>query len=816
MPENNLKKFSSNYKLVLVKAANLAQVLNSTAIGPEIILYSLIAQKGCLGSEILNKLNLTEDKIKQNLSLTSAEIKNNILPQFDNAAKKIIEKSVVLAYNQNHVYIGTEHLLLAMIESQNAAIKKIFQKNISSPDYIKNQVQIIFNSTSRFNNFASSFNSLNKDEELNELYPASITETILDNFTIDLTNKNIQKNIDPVIGRDEEISRLIEILMRRTKNNPLILGDPGVGKTALVEGLAKKITKGEVPEILLDKKILMLDLPAIVAGTMFRGEFENRMKQIMQEIKKNDDLLIFIDEIHNIIGAGSTQGSLDAANILKPALARGEIRCIGATTYEEYKKHFEGDAALERRFQVIRVKEPSAAETMEILQGVKEYYENYHQVKIADSAIDAAVKLSHKYIPDRHLPDKALDLIDEASSKIKIKQKLDDLAWRLKEKERNLNEIKSLKEKAIAKENFRQALTFKKQEQQITEEIESLKGLIKNKRTNYPQVSQREICEVVAKITHLPVNELLLEERDKFLNLEQLLAGKIIGQPRALTILAAAIRRAKAGISEQNRPLGSFIFIGPSGTGKTYTAKILSQILFDNPEAFIKIDMSEYSEKFNISKLIGAPAGYVGYKESGKLTDAVKRNPNALVLFDEIEKAHPDIFNLLLQVLDDGYITDAIGKKVDFKNTIIIMTSNLGSDKINKIIGFDKDNAKDQELNLENEVKKFFRPEFVNRLDKIVIFNKLNQTDLSKIVEIELRNLVARLKKQAISLEIDNKVNKLLLETNFREEQGARFIKQNIEELVENPLAEKIFSNLKPAKAFKLKAVNNKLQIING
>ncbi len=813
-----LKNFSTNYQEILIKAINLSWQLKTKKVKPEILLYALLLQKGSLGAEILQKANLKKEKVKTYLNNNKKVSKSNadFIPVLDERTIKIIEKSAIIAYQHRHPYIATEHLLLAILESKAINLEKILKNNQVNQTFIKNQIQTIFNSTSKFQNFTSSFDNF-EGEELTGIHPTtSQKNSLLETFTVNLTDPAIQKNIDPVIGREEEITRLIEILMRRTKNNPLILGDPGVGKTAIVEGLAKKIVDGQVPEILLDKKIFALDIALVVAGTMFRGEFENRMKQILEEIKKDPNLIIFIDEIHNIIGAGSTQGSMDVANILKPALARGEVRCIGATTFEEYKKHLEGDVALERRFQIVKINEPTEKQTIEILQGVKGNYENYHNVKITDQAISTAVELSKKHLTDRFFPDKALDLLDEAASKIKIKQKKDSITRQLKETEDQLEQIKTDKEKAIIAENFKQAILLKAQEKDKQEQINNLKERL-NKKKNYQSiVAPEEIGQIISKITAIPIEEVLLTEKKKFLKLEKLLAKKIIGQEKALNTLAQTIRRTKAGIAEQNRPLGSFIFIGPSGTGKTYTAKILSQILFDYDNSLIKIDMSEFSEKFNISKLIGAPAGYIGYKESGKLTDAVKRNPNSIVLFDEIEKAHPDVFNLLLQVLDEGYITDAIGKKINFKNTIIIMTSNLGSEKLNKAMGFDKQSTEQDELALESEIKKFFRPEFVNRLDKIIFFKSLNQKELAKIAKIELASLEERLAKQNIKIEYDNQVINYLAKTNFREDQGARFIKQNIEELISNPLSEKIFQQTKSNGIFKIIIKNNNLQITNG
>jgi len=529
MSENILKNFSTNYREVLVKSINLAWQLKIKNITPEFLLYALILQKGSIGSEILQKANLKEEKIKQRLSAYTPKQKKDFIPVFAQQTLRIIEKSASLAYSHNHPYIATEHLLLALIESKNQNLEKSLKDLQLNQNFIKNQLQIIFNSTSKFQNFTSSFGNFNpNNDELIDMYPSQAKGSFLEAFTTDLTDKKIQKNIDPIIGRENENTRLIEILMRRNKNNPLILGDPGVGKTALVEGLAKKIIEGNVPEILANKKILALDIALIVAGTMFRGEFENRMKQILEEIKKDPNIIIFIDEIHNIIGAGSTQGSMDVANILKPALARGEVRCIGATTFEEYKKHLEGDAALERRFQLIKVQEPTAQETIAILQGVKNNYEQYHNVQITDEAIATAVDLSHKYLTDRFFPDKALDLLDEAASRLKIYQKLNQTVLKLKEEEKMLADIQAAKEKAVIAENFKQAIFLKNQEKEKLEQINQLKMVLKNKVQNQPQINKNEICQTVAKITSIPLGELLLEEKDKFLKLEKILARKIV------------------------------------------------------------------------------------------------------------------------------------------------------------------------------------------------------------------------------------------------------------------------------------------------
>lgn len=814
MQDNLLNNFSSNYKQVLINSINLAWQLNQKKVGPDLILYNLFFQKSSIASEILKKNKINEQKIKKLIKpAEQSNKKNKPTPVFGANTISLIEKSAAIAFRHKHNYIATEHLLLALVESNNKQTKKLLTDLNLNTKQIEQQIIIIFNSASKFNDFSASIDlpAENQPEELLDLSPAmpgSAPKSFLKNFTFDLTDNKNQKNLDPVIGRENEIERLIEILMRRTKNNPLILGDPGVGKTAIVEGLAKKINNQQVPEVLANKRILSLDIPLIVAGTMFRGEFENRLKQLIEEIKKDQDIIIFIDEIHNIIGAGSSNGSMDVANILKPALAKGQIRCIGATTFEEYKKHFENDAALERRFQLIKLNEPTQKQTIKILQGIKDNYQQYHQVKISDQAVKYSVELADRYLTERFFPDKAIDLLDEAAARVRINQKTNPVLNHLNTLIDQHNQLKRQKQEAVLRENFNDAIILKKKEQQVQEQIDLLEQKIKNQKKAKPQINKNDICQIVAKITNIPAAELQMDQNQKFINLETLLQKKVIGQEKAIKALAQAIRRSKAGINETNKPLGSFIFIGSSGTGKTYTAKILSQILFQNQNSLIKIDMSEFSEKFNISKLIGAPAGYVGYKESGKLTDAVKRNSNSVVLFDEIEKAHPDVFNLLLQILDEGYITDAAGKKINFKNTIIIMTSNLGSEKINNSIGFDKNNQI-TDLNLESEIKKFFRPEFINRLDKIIYFNNLNHKNLQQIAQLELDKLAKRLEQQKIELQIKPAVMKYLVNQNQQSAKGARYIKQNIEELITNPLAEKILDSKK-----KDYIINFKKQII--
>lgn len=795
MPELTFTHFSNHAKEVLIRSVKVAIELHDQHVQPEYILYSLMRQKGSIGSILLAKTAMRDSILDHDL-IKRAGAKSE-LPVLSSTSVALVEKAAVLANAHRHQYVGTEHLLLALLDSDTPKIKHIFTEHNIQTEQLKQHLKTIFGSINKFQDFMSSFQG-GAHTSPDQVLPQQ-KKSVLEGFTTDLTNPLTQKTIDPVIGREDEISRLIEILMRRTKNNPLILGDPGVGKTAIVEGLAKRIMLGQVPEFLLDKRILSLDLGLLVAGTMFRGEFESRLKQIMEEVKRDPNIIIFIDEIHNIIGAGSTQGSMDVANILKPALARGEVRCIGATTYEEYKKYIESDAALERRFQLVKVTEPTPEQTIAILEGIKENYELYHNVHITTEALEAAATLSAKYISDRHLPDKAIDLIDEAASKLKISQKASGLSIKLKEEERRLREVVMLKQKAIMEENFKKAITLKVKEKELIQTIEQLKLVLKAKNISpRHRVGRKEICQVLSRITGIPLAEIEAEERQRLLRLEEVLRARVVGQDEAVSAVAQALRRAKSGIREPHRPLGSFLFIGPSGTGKTHLAKVLAQEFFQDKDALIKIDMSEFSEKFNISKLIGAPAGYVGYKESGKLTDAVKRRPYSIVLFDEVEKAHPDIFNLLLQILDEGTVSDATGKRIDFRNTIIIMTSNLGAEKLHSVIGFGREQH-NAVAELEGEVRRFFRPEFINRLDGIIVFSPLNRDHLQAILHMELEALRQRLQAQGTALEIGSDVYGFILARVTELDKGARMLKKKVEELIETPLADTMLRSKKKA-----------------
>ncbi len=803
-----LNKFTTHLKNTLGKSAELALERKSKFVTPDHLLLALAEQKGGIAFEILSKINLDLDALRQavrdhqdfaNLSDDPGFNLGDVT--FAPNSRRALEKAVLTANVYKHKYVGTEHLLFGLLEMNEPDVQTLLKTTGIVPGDLRQHLLIVLKSTSKFPDLTGFFQPDTKELEPGEPRTTKGTPA-LDFFAHDLTSDQQQAIIDPVIGRRTEIERLIHILSRRTKNNPVLIGDPGVGKTAIVEGLAKKIVEGDVPEVLQGKRILALDLGLVVAGTIYRGEFESRLKQVIDEIRSDNDIILFIDELHTIIGAGSASGSMDAANILKPALAKGLIRCIGATTFEEYRKHIESDPALERRFQPINVAEPTLDETEQILRGLRTNYEKYHRVRITDEAVEAAVQLSARYVQDRFLPDKAIDLIDEAASKMKISRPSSGPAREIRDLERNLADLEHKKQQAVEGERFEKALALKAESELLLTKLERLK----EKRDDGRQpmvgaIGRKDVAEIVSKMTGVPLHELIREERDRLLHLEHLLSKRIIGQSEAIKAIADSIRRSRVGLANPNRPIGSFIFLGPSGVGKTETAKAIAELVYEDQAALIRIDMSEYGESFNVSKLIGAPAGYVGYKESGKLTEAVRRKPYSVVLFDEIEKAHPDVFNVLLQVLEDGHLTDAVGKTVNFKNTIIILTSNIGLQNLNQVaaLGFSIESEQDEQRveqrysqireEVLDELQRQFRPEFLNRIDQVIVFKPLTPSAVEKIVDLEIVDLVERLKKHDLKIAVTNAARKLLAQQGFNPDQGARALRRVIQDTVGNPIA---------------------------
>jgi len=811
MDKQILDKFTTHLKNSLKKSRELGESLGHDHIKPEHLVYGLILQKGSIAAELLIQMGLTAERIRSQVvksnSAKETDQKKELNTLSDNETKRAIEKAGLIAHKNKHKYIGTEHLLYSLLEIDTPAMVALWENNRINLNKLKSKLETVMRSTSKFPDLTQIFEQSKEGTKENK-HDDSAKNPALDFFATDLTDGTIQKSIDPVIGRGDEIERLIHILSRRTKNNPVLIGEPGVGKTAIVEGLAKKIIAGEVPDILLDKKIFKLDLSLVIAGTIYRGEFESRFKQIIDEIKKDPNIIMFIDELHTIIGTGSAAGSMDAANILKPALAKGEIRTIGATTLDEYRKYIESDAALERRFQPIIIEEANINETKEVLSGIRDNYEKYHLVQITDDAIDAAVTLSQRYMQDKFLPDKAIDLIDEAASKIKIKHKGDGLLKEIHQTEKEIEKLKNEKNDLVNKEKFEQAVKVKTKENALYERLSVLKQ--KQAQANKKfigKITKKDVAEVISGITKVPLQDLIVSEKERLLKLEELLGQQIIGQDDTLKTMADFIRRSRVGLSDPRRPIASFIFLGPSGVGKTETAKVLAKSVFEDEKALIRVDMSEFAESFNVSKLIGAPAGYVGYKEGNKLTEPVRRRPYSVVLFDEIEKAHPEVFNILLQILEDGHLTDATGREVNFKNTIIIMTSNVGLTSLNETasMGFAAETAEEKQSALVKfrdmkekvikDLEQKFRPELLNRIDKIIVFKPLDKESIGKIVKLEISKLEKKLSDQDLKIKLDKKAVDLITEKSFAPDQGARAIRRYVQEMIENQIAKSLLEN---------------------
>ncbi len=821
-----LERLSSRAKNALIAAQMLSEELHHDHIGTEHLLFGVVAEKSSFAAEILIKSRLSPEIIKSETILVNknSEI-DSWKPVLSENLKAAIEKSAITASQYGYQFIGTEHFLHGLITTNHNKARIILSKLGVEISEIEHNLMAVFENISKFPEMPNE-GSMSSGME-GHAHPG-IQENrkgqALEYYTTDLTKKAADGKIDPVIGRKKEIERLISILGRRTKNNPVLIGEAGVGKTAIVEGLALAISNRDVPDNLLDKKILALDLALVVAGSMFRGEFENRLKQIIDEIKNNPNVILFIDELHTMVGAGATTGSLDAANILKPALARGELRTIGATTLAEYKKHIEHDAALERRFQSILIEEPSKEESIAILKGIRPNYEKHHNVKITDEAIKAAVDLSDRYIQDHFLPDKAVDLVDETAAFLRSIHSNSKLAKNKRKVESELEALEEAKAKAVLSQDFTTALHLRTQEEKLRSQKQELENLDNKDKGPVYSITADDIANTVSIMTKIPLQRLTAGEIGKLSNLEKVLQSRIVGQDEAVSEIAKTIRRSRAGISDPNRPLGSFMFLGPTGVGKTETAKTIAKEIFGDSDALIRVDMSEFMERHNVSRLIGAPAGYIGYEEGGRLTEAVRRKPYAVVLFDEIEKAHPEVFNILLQVLEDGQLTDAQGKKVNFANTVIIMTSNLGMQELNaqaNKIGFsDSSETVLEKHKIEKEyeriktgvmdlLKRDLRPEFLNRIDKIIIFKPLSSIELKKITSLQLSDLQKRLALQNINLKYTAAVVKFITEKSFDPMQGARFIRKNIQDLISDPLAEKILSENMTKNSQILLGVNN-------
>ena len=812
-----MQRFTDDAQRVLSLAQEAALELGHDYVGTEHVLIGLTKVKNGVAAKALEELGLvTEDIFEAVEEHVGRGNKKATSIYMTPRVKHVLELAIQVANHMNHNYVGTEHILLGLLsDGSGVAVAILRAMNIRSNDVVE-AIRSILGSNKGSNNGGQE--GINSNNDLGEL----------SDFATDLNESAKQGKIDPVIGRDTEIQRVIQILSRRTKNNPVLIGEPGVGKTAIAEGLAQRIVTDNVPEILRNKRIISLSIGSMLAGAKYRGEFEERLKKAIDEVQQHDDMIIFIDEIHTLVGAGATEGAMDAANILKPALARGEFQVIGATTLDEYKKHIEKDAALERRFQPVQVGEPNEEDALEILKGLRDRYEAFHKAKITDEALTAAVSLSSRYITDRFLPDKAIDVVDEAASKVRMK--VFSAAPDVKALEDRLNTVKKEKEAAVTSQDFEKAAELRDEEQSLLKEIGDKKSIAKEKRDQKLIVTEEDIAAVVAQWTGIPVAKIAEEESATLLHLEEELHKRVVGQDEAVTAVAKAVRRARAGLKDPKRPIGSFLFLGPTGVGKTELARALASSLFGDESAMIRLDMSEYMEKHTVSRLVGAPPGYVGYEEGGQLTDAVRRKPYSVILLDEVEKAHVDFFNILLQVLDDGRLTDSQGRTVDFRNTVIIMTSNLGAKALHKNspeLGFLA--AKKSDFNVDENkeidfkeakksvmdaVKRHFRPEFLNRIDEMIVFHPLTEADLKEIVTILMSDVTKRLGERDLQLEITPEAMKLLVKEGSDFTMGARPLKRAIQRLIEDPVSDLILKgDAKEGKIIKADAKDNDLVV---
>ena len=789
------ERFTEKAIKVIMLAQEEARRLGHNFVGTEQILLGLIGEGTGVAAKVLKSMgvNLKDARIEVEKIIGRGSGFVAVEIPFTPRAKRVLELSLEEARQLGHNYIGTEHLLLGLIREGEGVAARVLENLGVDLSKVRTQVIRMLGETAEVSGGSGGSGGRTKTPTLDE-------------FGSNLTQMAIDGKLDPVVGRQKEIERVIQILGRRTKNNPVLIGEPGVGKTALAEGLAQRIGNGDIPDILEDKRVVTLDIGLLVAGTKYRGEFEERLKKIMDEIRAAANVILVIDEVHTLIGAGAAEGAIDAANILKPALARGELQCIGATTLDEYRKHIERDAALERRFQPVMVGEPSVEETIEILHGLRDRYEQHHKLKILDESLEAAAKLSDRYISDRYLPDKAIDLIDEAGSRVRLLNS--QLPAAAKELDKELRQVLKDKDNAVRSQDFDKAGELRDREMEIKSEIRSI---AQNKKAedeektkdNSPEVTEEDIASIVASWTGVPVQKLTESESEKLLHMEDVLHERLIGQDEAVRAISRAIRRARVGLKNPNRPIASFVFSGPTGVGKTELAKSLATYFFGAEEAMIRLDMSEFMERHTVSKLIGSPPGYVGYNEGGQLTEAVRRRPYTVVLFDEIEKAHPDVFNMLLQILEDGRLTDAKGRTVDFKNTLLILTSNIGSKVIEKGgggLGFEleADQAESQYNRIRSlvneELKQYFRPEFLNRLDEIIVFRQLTKDEVKEISVILLKEVFGRLEEQGITLEVTDKFKDRLVEEGYNPSYGARPLRRAIMRLLEDSLAEEILS----------------------
>jgi ATP-dependent Clp protease ATP-binding subunit ClpC len=798
MATSRFDKFSERARRVLSLAQEEAQRFNHNYIGTEHILLGLVRETDGVAARVLASLNIELSKVRSAVEFiigrgdraASGEI--GLTPR----SKKVIELAVDEARRLNHHYIGTEHLLIGLMREGEGVAAGVLESLGVSLEKVRAETNRI------------SSQSVPQGGQPSSRSSASKTPT-LDQLGIDLTSMARQNKLDPVVGRNNEIQRVIQILSRRTKNNPVLIGEPGVGKTAIVEALAQQIVSGDVPESLQHKRVVTLDMGVLVAGTKYRGEFEERLKKVIEEIRTSGSCVLFIDEMHTMVGAGAAEGAVDAANILKPSLARGEIQCIGATTLDDYRKYVERDPALERRFQPVQVEEPTESETVDILKGIKKRYEEHHKLTILDEALEAAAHLATRYIADRFLPDKAIDLVDEAASRVRIRKTSMPLS--VKEVGKALENVRKDKDEAVAQQQYEYAAELTQREQSLREKVEQLEkewqeeGQESDQAQELPVVTAEDIAEVASMWTGIPVTRLATEESQRLLQMEENLHVRVVGQDEAIESIAKAVRRARAGIKDPRRPIGVFLFLGPTGVGKTYLVRALAEFMFGSEDSMVRLDMSEFMERHSVARLVGAPPGYVGYDDGGQLTEAVRRKSYTTILLDEIEKAHPDVFNILLQMFDDGNLTDAKGRKVNFRNTIVVMTSNIGSDLIRRgsFLGFSKpgEDDKSSEQAYErmkekvlDEVKKFFRPEFLNRIDASVVFHSLGREDVVRIVELMLRDVAKQLLEKGVSMEVSQEAKEMLAERGFDADFGARPLRRQIQEQVEDKLSEEFLA----------------------